>query len=137
MNGFGKMSKAAVLALLATARGAELALRALPDALARGLVCNDGTAAAYYVAEGLNPDRVLIYQQGGGWCWDAASCAARAPALTGNATWAPTLALGGVFDSALFANRTKARRGARANVPRANVPARSSSSLPFLPENAL
>ena len=53
---------AALLALLASARGAELALRALPDALARGLVCNDGSGAGYYIAEGQNPDRVLIYQ---------------------------------------------------------------------------
>ena len=47
-------------------------------------VCNDGSAGAYYIAEAharggvaAAPRVWLIFLQGGGWCWDEASCAAR------------------------------------------------------------
>ena len=32
-------------------------------------VCNDGSPGAYYVRKAC-PDRWLVHQQGGFWCWD-------------------------------------------------------------------
>lgn len=39
-------------------------------------VCNDGSAAAYYLHKGDTASWVL-HQQGGWWCWDAYSCGVR------------------------------------------------------------
>ena len=39
-------------------------------------VCNDGSPGAYYVRKAC-PDRWLVHQQGGFWCWDDWSCQTR------------------------------------------------------------
>ena len=58
--------------------------------------CNDGSAAQYYysAASSAAGARVwIIHQEGGGWCWDAPSCAKRvreSPARTASASYAPT-----------------------------------------------
>jgi hypothetical protein len=40
-------------------------------------VCNDGTPAVFYFAAGTDPDKWLIFLQGGGACRDGQSCAER------------------------------------------------------------
>jgi hypothetical protein len=48
-------------------------------------VCNDGSEAVYYFAAASNPDRARVWQiwlQGGGNCWDEASCSGRDKPLT-------------------------------------------------------
>ena len=91
----------ALLAVLlaAGARAATLTLKTFPNALERGLVCNDGTAAGYYLAEG-DSDLVLLHQQGGGWCWDEESCEQRKgiyPNLMSSKKWTKNKALSGIF----------------------------------------
>ncbi|KAI5645980.1 pectinacetylesterase domain-containing protein [Phthorimaea operculella] len=54
------------------------------------LTCNDGTPAGYYIRQGTNNDHWVVYLEGGGYCWDQASCAARwrrRPALMSSARW--------------------------------------------------
>lgn len=72
-------------------------------------ICNDGSPAAYYYRSGVPQSRQwLVFLEGAGWCWDAASCNIpwkirlgtsiefpRTP--TAVASWANTLK--GVFDS--------------------------------------
>jgi len=50
-------------------------------------VCNDGTMAGYYLRKGSSNDWI-VHQEGGGWCWDAATCAGRSKALTSSSGWA-------------------------------------------------
>ncbi len=67
-------------------------------------VCNDGTPAGMYVRpspSGRSTDW-LLFQQGGGWCYDAETCGKRAkssPALTSSKAWPQTQAQGGIFAS--------------------------------------
>lgn len=44
------------------------------DALA---LCNDGSEASYYFKDNGNPSLWVVYLAGGGWCYDAKSCADR------------------------------------------------------------
>jgi hypothetical protein len=41
-------------------------------------VCNDGTPYVYYLAKGATSDKWVFFQQGGSYCWNEASCTARA-----------------------------------------------------------
>jgi hypothetical protein len=67
-------------------------------------VCNDGSGAALYFRKGSDVSTWLVYLQGGEWCWDAASCAARqqqAPWLmsnTGHQLEPPATWMGGAFE---------------------------------------
>ena len=58
----------------------ELQLRRLPKSSYPLAVCNDGTQATYYTQEGAHSGKVVIWLQGGGACWDKASCDARCEA---------------------------------------------------------
>lgn len=40
-------------------------------------VCNDGTEASYYIKDNGNRNHWMVYLAGGGWCYDADSCAGR------------------------------------------------------------
>jgi len=72
-------------------------------------VCNDGSSAGFYYKEGSDPKLWFIYLAGGDWCYDEASCAARAllPAVgnggyngtfhTSSSPWQPTCLKGGIF----------------------------------------
>ncbi|KAL0880151.1 hypothetical protein ABMA27_002623 [Loxostege sticticalis] len=54
------------------------------------LTCNDGSPAGYYIRRGSDSEHWVVYLEGGGYCWDAASCAARwrrRPALMSSARW--------------------------------------------------
>ena len=70
-------------------------------------VCNDGSPGAYYITEAA-PRKGhaaarhvwLIFLQGGGWCWDAASCAARYAnerTLMSSESYPPTRNATGIF----------------------------------------
>merc|ERR1719153_1719712 len=58
----------------------ELQLRRLPKSSYPLAVCNDGTQATYYTQGGGHSGKVMIWLQGGGACWDKASCDARCEA---------------------------------------------------------
>ena len=70
-------------------------------------VCNDGSPGAYYITEAkghqghaATRDVWLIFLQGGGWCWDAASCAARhanEPGLMSSDAYPPARDATGIF----------------------------------------
>jgi len=40
-------------------------------------VCNDGSPYAYYIAPGSDPSKWVLFQMGGSYCWNEASCDAR------------------------------------------------------------
>ncbi|CAH0399798.1 unnamed protein product [Chilo suppressalis] len=57
------------------------------------LACNDGTPAGYYIRRGSNTGHWVVYLEGGGYCWDTASCSARwhrRPALMSSSRWPRT-----------------------------------------------
>eukprot|EP00947_MAST-08B_sp_MAST-8B-sp1_P003776 g3776.t1 len=99
------MARAFLLALLPLA-SADLALQSLsayPTA-----VCTDGSPAGYYFKPSASgsSDLWILYHQGGGWCYDEASCATRCgtPAapktsstLCSSKAWKATIPLGGIF----------------------------------------
>ena len=70
-------------------------------------VCNDGSPGAYYITEARGhkghpaaPHVWLVFLQGGGWCWDAASCAARhanEPGLMSSDSFPPVRDATGIF----------------------------------------
>ena len=84
-------------------------------------VCNDGSAGAYYLTEAhaqngrsAASNVWLVFLQGGGWCWDQVSCAARylnEPSLMSSQGYPPTRTATGIFspDPSLspFANANK------------------------------
>ncbi|KPJ19827.1 Protein notum-like [Papilio machaon] len=54
------------------------------------LTCNDGSPAGFYFRRGSNSQHWVVYLEGGGYCWDEASCAARwrrRPGLMSSARW--------------------------------------------------
>ncbi|CAK1585385.1 unnamed protein product [Parnassius mnemosyne] len=54
------------------------------------LTCNDGTYAGYYFRRGTNNQHWVLYLEGGGYCWDTASCNARwrrRPGLMSSMRW--------------------------------------------------
>jgi O-palmitoleoyl-L-serine hydrolase len=64
-------------------------------------VCNDGTPAGYYFSPSPSGSADwVVHQQGGGWCFDAASCRERSPSLTSSKAWAPAVTVGGLFAAA-------------------------------------
>jgi hypothetical protein len=70
-------------------------------------VCNDGSGGAYYITEATQlqghpaaADVWLVFLQGGGWCWDEASCAARFAndrGLMSSEAYPPTRQASGIF----------------------------------------
>ncbi|XP_012551322.2 palmitoleoyl-protein carboxylesterase NOTUM [Bombyx mori] len=54
------------------------------------LTCNDGSPTGYYFRRGSNTEHWVVYLEGGGYCWDTASCRARwrrRPALMSSTRW--------------------------------------------------
>jgi hypothetical protein len=49
----------------------------LTEAAANGGVCLDGTTPVYYLWKG-DPERWIVFFEGGGWCYDDVLCAERA-----------------------------------------------------------
>ena len=59
-------------------RARELKLHLFENASDRGLVCNDGSPSGYYIDYAAqDSNKWLFFQQGGGWCYDEASCLTR------------------------------------------------------------
>ncbi|XP_053604453.1 palmitoleoyl-protein carboxylesterase NOTUM [Plodia interpunctella] len=55
--------------------------------------CNDGTPAGYYIRRGSNTQHWVVYLEGGGYCWDTASCGSRwrrRPGLMSSSRWPRT-----------------------------------------------
>ena len=64
-----------------------------------GATCNDGSPIGYYFSpapSGSN-NTWIVYLEGGGWCYDAASCAARPSSLTSSKAWEPTASYNGLL----------------------------------------
>jgi len=67
-------------------------------------VCNDGSRAGMYFARASDPassDVWVVQMQGGGWCWDNATCAKRPASLTSSKAWPPSMAVepGSILDA--------------------------------------
>ena len=80
------------LALPASSQSNAAARRELPpSAFAAGAVALDGSPYIYYVAPGAEATKFVVYQKGGGWCWDDLGCAERAATELGssNASFYP------------------------------------------------
>jgi hypothetical protein len=73
------LHSSAVILLLATAVAADQMQLQLFSRQS-GALCLDGTPAGYYYSTNPNqdPQRFVIYFEGGGWCYDMADCANRA-----------------------------------------------------------
>ncbi|MEW5986280.1 MAG: pectin acetylesterase-family hydrolase [Chloroflexota bacterium] len=74
----------------------SMTLTWLSNAVANGQVCNDGTRSGYYLRRGSGSgvNRWIIYLQGGGACYDNATCAQRkasTPGLMTSKRWKTTL----------------------------------------------
>lgn len=85
--------------LLAAARHLDLVMldqRTFPDAM-----CNDGTMGGYYFRPSASGGSSLwiVHQQGGGWCWDEDSCAARPQSLRSSSGWESSLDMYGLLDA--------------------------------------
>ena len=66
-----------------------------------GAVCLDGSPAALYVAPNAETRKVLLFQEGGGWCGPGENCRERAlTPLGSSATYPPTMGLSGGYLSA-------------------------------------
>ena len=94
----------ALACAVAAASAATLDLHLLPTTLYSTALCNDGSPAGYYYKASPNASSLdwLVFQEGGGWCWDSATCLARAassPQLTSSKHWAATTTQGGIFAS--------------------------------------
>eukprot|EP01050_Picozoa_sp_SAG11_P038881 SAG11_NODE_16088_length_557_cov_0.792576_1_plen_103_part_10 len=70
----------------------------LADAVSKsGARCLDGTPGGYYIrthnakGEKADPQRWIVFMQGGGWCSSDENCAERAGSSLGSSTgWGPT-----------------------------------------------
>lgn len=64
-------------------------------------VCNDGTPSGYFYSPSPSGTSVvwLVYQEGGGWVFDASSAIGRNVNLTSSKHWPATLLVGGIFAS--------------------------------------
>ena len=64
--------------LISSNNARNLELHLFENASDLGLVCNDGSPSGYYIdyAE-QESNKWLFFQQGGGWCYDEASCLTR------------------------------------------------------------
>jgi len=81
----------------------DMTLRMMPDEIANGAMCLDGTPTGFYFAPASDPKHAndwQIYFQGGGWCYDEMDCYGRSQGKLGSSkTWAPTSAMGGIMSA--------------------------------------
>jgi hypothetical protein len=63
-----------------------------------GAVCLDGTPAGLYTSPGAEQHKVLIFQEGGGWCGPGQNCLQRAATPLGSSsTYAPNMTFSGGY----------------------------------------
>eukprot|EP01060_Flectonema_neradi_P034117 TRINITY_DN5893_c6_g1_i1.p1 TRINITY_DN5893_c6_g1~~TRINITY_DN5893_c6_g1_i1.p1 ORF type:complete len:451 (+),score=83.72 TRINITY_DN5893_c6_g1_i1:53-1354(+) len=84
--------------------GGNMVLEMMPDSVASGAVCIDGTPSGYYFQPAANLDQNAnnwqIYFQGGGWCYDTRDCWERSKGSLGSSkSWANTSSMGGIMSS--------------------------------------
>eukprot|EP00038_Savillea_parva_P008712 m.178703 g.178703 ORF g.178703 m.178703 type:complete len:431 (+) comp14602_c0_seq1:70-1362(+) len=81
----------------------DMTLHMMPDELANGAMCLDGTPTGFYYAPASDPKHAndwQIYFQGGGWCYDEMDCLGRSKGNLGSSTkWAQTSSMGGIMSS--------------------------------------
>lgn len=83
----------AALACLCEAKNVTLTL--LPDAVAKGAVCLDGSPAGYYyrMGSGSGAMKWILHMEGGGWCFSFEDCYNRSKTDLGSSKhWAPSAA---------------------------------------------
>ena len=84
----------------ATNTAMNLTLVPRASALQKNARCLDGSPPGYYLAKGTSSTSWLIYFKGGGWCYTAEDCAARAKSNLGSTDSAPKqFAFSGLMDS--------------------------------------
>lgn len=96
------------------ASSAKFARHHIPRALERLALCNDGSPSGFYYKAPNKKDKSappvwLVFQEGGSWCWDEASCKRRRgsldrdpPNLVSSRRWPSTIELGGMFSEGRF-----------------------------------
>lgn len=63
-------------------------------------ICNDGTPSGMYVQPSSSGSNLwIIFQQGGGWCWNKQSCEGRSGNLVSSKGWSQTHASNGLLAS--------------------------------------
>jgi O-palmitoleoyl-L-serine hydrolase len=84
--------RVASAALLAAAAAADTFVFE-PYGSSTNAICNDGSPSGLYFTPGdaAQKDIWVVQLQGGGWCWDAATCAARTGDLTSSKGWKPSM----------------------------------------------
>lgn len=95
--------------LASQARTGKVALRFIPNADERFALCNDGSPSGFYYAppetgSASEPPVWLLFQQGGGWCWDDESCQKRNPSLTSSSQWESEIEFEGILAEGRFAS---------------------------------
>ena len=90
---------AIVTAAVAAVSATTLDLSLLPSSY-REALCNDGTMSGYWFrASPTNSSVWIVHQQGGGWCYDSASCKGRSSTQRSSKDWPATMSVEGLFDS--------------------------------------
>ena len=86
--------------------GRKLKLQLFENAVERELICNDGSPSGYYIDYAAS-NKWLIFQQGGGWCYNEDSCWTRIGqhleagdhgSLISSKSWSHEINEGGFFD---------------------------------------
>ena len=88
--------------------GRKLNLHLFENAVEKELICNDGSPSGYYIDyASLSSNKWLIFQQGGGWCYNEDSCWTRIGqplesgdhgSLISSKSWNNEITEGGLFD---------------------------------------
>lgn len=101
----GAIAAAAAGALVVGRAGATKMQLTLFDNTAPGYEnakCNDGSPAGYYFRPSPTGSKVwLMHQQGGGWCYDKASCNSRSGNSASSKGWAAELDMAGIFNATI------------------------------------
>ncbi|XP_065183346.1 uncharacterized protein LOC135814192 [Sycon ciliatum] len=82
-------------------------LTLLPDAVAKGAVCLDGTAPGYYwrPGTGTGKNKWIVHQEGGGWCYNEDDCVGRSKTRLGSSKYFPkSMTFGGLLSDDCTAN---------------------------------
>ena len=90
----------ATLATASLASATTLNLRLLPSSLYPDAICNDGTQSGYYFkASPSGSHDWVVHMEGGGWCYDKATCAKRSSDQKSSKNWVSTYSAAGIFES--------------------------------------
>lgn len=94
------MRIAVLTSLLSASIATELTLHSFSTSRFPNAVCNDGSAAGFYLRESPSKSSVwIVFLEGGGWCWDEKSCSDRSPSLTSSKSWPASDNYEGIMDA--------------------------------------